>query len=78
MCAGAMVNSRLSRVVFGVGDPRSGAAGGALDITGFPGMLHQVEVTAGVLQEECLDVLRSFFERRRQEEKDARQEKNGD
>jgi tRNA(adenine34) deaminase len=65
MCAGAMVNARLRRVVFGAADPRSGAAGTALDVTGFAGMLHQVEVTAGVLAEDCLALLQSFFRRLR-------------
>lgn len=67
MCAGAMVNSKLGRVVFGVADPRSGAAGSALDVTGFKGMLHNVEVVAGVLQEETLSLLQAFFRERRQE-----------
>ena len=61
MCAGAMVNSRIRRVVFGMGDPRSGCAGSALDITGFPGMLHQVEVTGGILEQDCKELMRSFF-----------------
>ena len=61
MCAGAMVNARVSRVVFGLPDPRSGCAGGALDVTGFSGMLHQVEVTGGVLEEECRMIIQDFF-----------------
>lgn len=61
MCAGAMVNARVRRVVFGLGDPRSGAAGGALDVTGFPGMLHQVEVKSGVLADECGRIMKEFF-----------------
>lgn len=72
MCAGAAVNSRLGRLVFGVRDERSGGAGGALDITGFPGMLHRVEVTGGILAEECLECLQSFFRRRREQVKNAR------
>jgi tRNA(adenine34) deaminase len=67
MCAGAMVNSRLTRLVFGCGDPRCGAAGGALDLTNFPGMLHTVDVTGGVLHEECLEIIQEFFRRRRQQ-----------
>jgi len=70
MCAGAMVNTRLKRVVFGVTDPRSGAAGSALDITGFPGMLHRVEVLAGVMQEDCLAMLQEFFAAKRLEAKE--------
>ncbi len=65
MCAGAMVNCRLGRLVFGAPDPRMGAAGGALDITGFPGTLHRTPVTGGVLADECAEVLREFFRRRR-------------
>jgi len=71
MCAGAMVNCRLGKVVFGAPDPRSGGAGGALDITGFPGMLHQVEVTSGVLQAECLGLIQSFFQERRRKAKES-------
>ena len=63
MCAGALVNTRVDRVVYGMADPRSGCAGSALDITGFPGMLHQVRVTGGVLEEECRSVIRAFFAR---------------
>ena len=65
MCAGAMVNCRLGRLVFGAPDPRMGAAGGALDITGFSGTLHRTPVTGGVLSDECAGVLREFFRRRR-------------
>ncbi|MBO7147698.1 MAG: tRNA adenosine(34) deaminase TadA [Lentisphaeria bacterium] len=61
MCAGAMVNARVERVVYGLPDPRSGACGSALDITGFPGMLHQVKVTAGVLELECTEQFKQFF-----------------
>ena len=70
MCAGAMVNSRIRRVVYGMRDPRSGCAGSALDITGFSGMLHKVEAVSGVLETECAAVVRRFFEKRRQR-KDA-------
>jgi tRNA(adenine34) deaminase len=61
MCAGAMVNARVRKVVFGMYDPRSGAAGSALDITGFPGMLHQVEVVPGLLEAECKELFQHFF-----------------
>lgn len=72
MCAGAMVNSRLGRVVFGLSDPRSGGAGGALNITGFSGMLHQVSVTSGILENECKTVIQDFFrEVRRQKQNGA-------
>lgn len=75
MCAGAMVNSKLGRLVFGCPDPRTGAAGGALDITGFPGMLHRVEVKSGVLADDCLEVIQRFFKRRRAEVKAKKAER---
>lgn len=66
MCAGAMVNARVKRAVFGLPDPRSGCCGSALDITGFPGMLWQVEVLGGVRSDECLTLMRSFFRKVRE------------
>lgn len=71
MCAGAMVNARLGRLVFGCADPRCGAAGSALDLSHFPGMLHTFEVTRGVLGDECLEMLQDFFRRRRAEGKES-------
>ncbi len=67
MCAGAMVNARVRRVIYGMADPRSGAAGSALDVTGFAGMLHQVQVTGGVLEWECKALIQEFFRRVREE-----------
>ena len=61
MCAGALVNTRVDRVVYGMSDPRSGCAGSALDITGFLGMLHRVQVTGGILEAECKQIIRDFF-----------------
>lgn len=61
MCAGAMVNVRLGRLVYGAKDPKAGAAGSILDIVRFPGFNHQVEIEAGVLEEECAQVLSTFF-----------------
>ena len=69
MCAGAMVNCKLGRLVFGVTDPRAGAAGSALSVTDFPGMLHSVPVVSGVLQEDCLALLQTFFRERRDQGK---------
>ena len=65
MCAGAMVNAKLGRLVFGCKDDRSGCAGSALDITGFEGMLHKVEVESGLLEYECLAIIQEFFQMRR-------------
>lgn len=69
MCAGAMVNARVKRVVFGMADERSGACGSALNITGHPGMLWQVEVTGNVLADECKSMFQDFFRRVRRGEK---------
>ncbi len=65
MCAGAMVNTKLGRLIFGAADPRTGAAGSALNITGFENMLHHVDVTGGLLSDECLALLQEFFRERR-------------
>ena len=69
MCAGAMVNSRLGRLVFGCPDPRGGAAGSALNLLHFPGLLHRVEVNGSVLGSECQVLLKEFFRIRRLEQK---------
>lgn len=61
MCAGAVVHTRLARVVFGAGDPKGGAAGGALNLLQFSTLNHRCEVTAGVRAEECRTLLKSFF-----------------
>lgn len=65
MCAGAMVNSRLGSLIFGIHDKKYGAAGGALDIAGFPGNLHKVKVKGGVLEDECLSLFQDFFRKLR-------------
>lgn len=67
MCAGAMVNAHVRRVVYGMSDPRSGAAGSALDVTGFKGMLWNVEVKSGVLEPECRILMQQFFRKVRKE-----------
>jgi tRNA(adenine34) deaminase len=67
MCAGAMVLARLSRLVYAVDDPKSGAAGSVLDVLGAPGLNHQVQVTKGVLAGEAGELLALFFRELRQE-----------
>ena len=64
MCAGAIVNSRIPRIVFGAGDPRAGAFGSMLDLRNYP-LGHKPEITRGILQEECAALLRDFFKSRR-------------
>ena len=65
MCAGAIVQARLGRVVFGATDPKAGAGGSALRVLNHPKLNHQVAVAKGVLAEECATILRDFFRRRR-------------
>ena len=65
MCAGALVLSRLDRLVFGSPDPKTGFAGSLGDLVRDPRLNHAVEVTRGVLEGECAEVLRSFFRERR-------------
>lgn len=64
-CAGAIVLSRVSRVVFGAYDPRAGMAGSVGDLLRHPKLNRRPEVTGGVMEEECGGVLREFFEARR-------------
>ena len=65
MCAGAIVHVRLKRVVYGLGDPKGGAAGGALNLLQFTGLNHQCEITRGVRETECKVMLQSFFAEQR-------------
>jgi tRNA(adenine34) deaminase len=71
MCAGAMVHTRLARVVFGASDPKGGAAGGALNLLQFPTLNHRCEITNGVREAECRALLQNFFagQRRKPEKK---------
>ncbi len=61
MCAGAIVLSRLSRLVFGAFDPKSGACGSLFNIVQDARLNHQVELVGGVLEAECGSLLRAFF-----------------
>lgn len=65
MCAGAIVHARLRRVVFGVGDPKAGAAGGAMNLLQFPTLNHQCDITVGVREGESYQLLKSFFAEKR-------------
>ena len=65
MCAGAIVLSRIPRVVYGAADPKAGAAGSIMDVLGDERLNHRPSVEAGVLGEACGDLLRAFFAERR-------------
>lgn len=65
MCAGAIVLSRVERVVVGAMDPKAGAAGSLYDLVREPRLNHRVDLTTGVRGQECGDLLREFFRARR-------------
>jgi tRNA(adenine34) deaminase len=65
MCAGAIVLSRVPRVVYGASDPKAGACGSVLDILGEPRLNHRPDVAGGLLAEECGGLLSDFFASRR-------------
>ncbi|CAN8139283.1 tRNA adenosine(34) deaminase [uncultured Thiomicrorhabdus sp.] len=72
MCAGALVHSRVARVVFAAPDPRTGAAGSVFNLLQAPQHNQQSQSTSPVLQNLCADKIRQFFKRRRQEQKQAK------
>ena len=72
MCAGLMVNARIDRCVFGASDPKGGALGTLYDVSHDERLNHEFEVTAGVLEDECAEVLRAFFRARRAARKTER------
>jgi tRNA(adenine34) deaminase len=65
MCAGAMIHARLKRLVYAASDPKAGAAGSVLEVLNHPRLNHQTDVTSGVLEDECGELLREFFRQRR-------------
>ena len=67
MCAGAIVQSRIARLVFGARDPKAGACGSIFDIPAEQRLNHRVEVTGGVLEQESQTLLQEFFRRLRLE-----------
>ena len=66
MCAGALVNARVERLVYGAADPKAGFCGTLGDLTRDPRLNHRLEVVGGVLAEESAELLRRFFDRLRQ------------
>ena len=66
MCAGAIVQSRIKRLVFGAWDKKAGAVGSVLDVVRDPRALTKVEVISGIMEKECSEVLSEFFNTKRQ------------
>ena len=65
MCAGAIIQARVARLVYGADDPKGGAVRSCFEILTHPRLNHQVEITAGILAAECAAILQSFFAERR-------------
>jgi len=71
MCAGALVLSRMDRLVFGCADPKTGACGSIYNIVQDNRLNHRLEITTGVLANECSALLQEFFAHRREENKNS-------
>jgi tRNA(adenine34) deaminase len=67
MCAGALIHTRIRRVIFGCTDPSSGAAGSVINLLQMPGLNHRCDITLGVLQNDCTAILQDFFRKRREQ-----------
>src|SRR6201997_5264532 len=65
MCAGALVHTRIRRVIFGCADSAAGAAGSVVNLLHMRGFNHRCEIASGVLQDECAAILQDFFRERR-------------
>lgn len=75
MCAGAIQQSRISRVVYGATDPKAGAVESLYQVLQDPRLNHQVELTKGVLESECQELLSGFFQDKRREKKQEKEQK---
>lgn len=73
MCMGAIILARIERVVFGCFDPKGGAAGSLYNLAGDPRFNHRVELTTGIMEKECSQILSAFFRKLRLEKKAARE-----
>ena len=65
MCAGAIINSRIDRVVYGASDYKGGAVESLFNVLSHPGLNHEPEVMSGVLADECSQIMKDFFKMRR-------------
>ena len=78
MCAGAMVHGRISRLVYGASDAKTGAAGSVFNLVAHPSLNHQLMITAGVEADTCSEKISAFFRQRRAHHKAVKQAKNRD
>lgn len=65
MCAGALVHTRVRRVIFGCVDERGGAAGSIVNLLQMPTLNHKCDISSGVLRDECASILQEFFRQKR-------------
>ncbi len=72
MCMGAMLHARLARVVYGASDPKTGACGSVLDVPSYTSLNHHTTVVGGVMSQECVTRLQTFFRARREAAREAR------
>ena len=76
MCSGAIVQSRMKKVVVGCMNPKAGCAGSIFNLLQVPQFNHQVELEIGVLEEECSQLMKSFFRELREEKARKKAEEN--
>ena len=67
MCLGAMMHARIARIVYGASDPKTGVCGSRVDLTTESFFNHEMEISGGVLEKECKELLQSFFKSRRKD-----------
>lgn len=72
MCAGALMNGRVDRLVYGSAESKFGAVESLFNIVNNPVLNHRMEVTAGVLEDECRNIMKDFFKMRREQRKEAK------
>ncbi|MBI4467712.1 MAG: tRNA adenosine(34) deaminase TadA [Acidobacteria bacterium] len=71
MCAGAMIQARIARLVYGAADPKAGAVDSVFQLCNEPALNHRIETRSGVLEEKCREMLVSFLRKKREEPREA-------
>lgn len=66
MCAGASVLARIKKIIYGADDPKSGACGSVINIANNKKLNHRIEVTSGIMREDCADLMKEFFKKKRE------------